>query len=81
MLAENWKVIRDEGLALLNDVTGAFELEAEDLRDKGEWRQFTLYRQGKYPYVFMRVIILCGSYMYKHYQAKYCTFYLTDACM
>ena len=40
-------MIRDEGLAQLNDTTGAFELEAEDLRDKGEWRQFTLYRQGK----------------------------------
>jgi len=47
MLAENWKVIRDEGLAQLNDVTGAFELESEDLSHTGEWRQFTLYRQGK----------------------------------
>ncbi|KAI0237911.1 Aspartyl/asparaginyl beta-hydroxylase [Lamellibrachia satsuma] len=46
LLEENWEVIRDEGLAQLNDTTGAFELEAEDLRDKGEWRQFTLYRQG-----------------------------------
>ncbi|KAK2177803.1 hypothetical protein NP493_579g02002 [Ridgeia piscesae] len=46
MLAENWKVIRDEGLAQLNDVTGAFELESEDLSHTGEWRQFTLYRQG-----------------------------------
>ena len=69
MLAENWKVIRDEGLAQLNDATGAFELESEDLRHTGEWRQFTLYRQGKYPNVFMHVIILCGSYTYKHYQA------------
>ena len=45
-LEENWKVIRDEGVAILNQATGGFEVEDENLREKGDWRQFTLYSRG-----------------------------------
>jgi aspartate beta-hydroxylase len=45
-LEENWKVIRDEGVAALKSV-GAFQDEAENLRDVGDWKQFELYARGK----------------------------------
>lgn len=45
-LEANWEVIRNEALAILNEETGSFQLEAESLRDTGEWRQFTLYQRG-----------------------------------
>ena len=34
MLAENWQIIRDEGLAQL-DASGAFRPEEENLRESG----------------------------------------------
>ncbi|GFR68195.1 aspartate beta-hydroxylase [Elysia marginata] len=46
-LKENWKAIRDEGLAQLNAKTGAFQPEDENLRDTGDWKQFTLFQQGR----------------------------------
>ena len=46
MLAENWQIIRDEGLAQL-DASGAFRPEEENLRESGDWKQFTLYQQGQ----------------------------------
>lgn len=47
MLEQNWEAIRDEGLANMEDtVKGAFRLEEERLREKGTWKQFTLYQQG-----------------------------------
>ena len=46
VLESHWKEIRDEGLANLNE-KGLFEVEAEDLRDTGDWKQFTLYTQGR----------------------------------
>ena len=46
VLESHWKEIRDEGLANLNE-KGLFEIEAEDLRDTGDWKQFTLYTQGR----------------------------------
>ena len=49
MLESHWKEIRDEGLANLNE-KGLFEVEAEDLRDTGDWKQFTLYTQGTLYY-------------------------------
>ena len=47
MIAQHWKEIRDEGLSNLNE-KGLFVFEAEDLTDKGEWKQLTLYQQGLY---------------------------------
>lgn len=47
MLENNWKEIRDEGLAQLDQKTGAFIPEEENLRETGDWKQFTLYQRGK----------------------------------
>jgi len=47
MLEKNWKTIRDEGLANLDEKSGVFKPEEEDLRETGDWKQFTLYQQGK----------------------------------
>ena len=47
MLEENWQAIRDEGLAQMDAKTGGFVLEDEDLRETGDWKQFTLYVQGR----------------------------------
>ncbi|TDG47046.1 hypothetical protein AWZ03_006483 [Drosophila navojoa] len=45
-LQQNWRSIRNEALALLN-VEGNFQLEAEQLRDTGNWQQFELYARGQ----------------------------------
>ncbi|KAL4217936.1 hypothetical protein ACF0H5_022675 [Mactra antiquata] len=47
MLEKNWETIRDEGLSLLDQKTGGFLPEEENLREKGDWKQFTLYQRGK----------------------------------
>ncbi|KAF5281130.1 hypothetical protein FQR65_LT02996 [Abscondita terminalis] len=44
-LEQNWKVIRDEGMSLLN-TEGLFKMESEDLREVGDWKQFELYARG-----------------------------------
>jgi aspartate beta-hydroxylase len=46
-IEKKWKVIRDEGLALLDLKSGGFLLEDENLRESGVWNQFTLYARGK----------------------------------
>ncbi|KAG8133639.1 hypothetical protein E2320_011450, partial [Naja naja] len=46
-LEKNWKVIRDEGLAVMDRSKGLFLPEDENLREKGDWSQFTLWQQGK----------------------------------
>ena len=43
----NWEIIRDEGLANMDIAKGAFVPEDENLREKGEWKQFTLFQRGK----------------------------------
>ena len=47
MLEKNWKVIREEGLANMDLKSGTFVPEEENLRDTGEWHQFTLYQRGR----------------------------------
>ena len=47
ILEKNWKTIREEGLAQFNSETGSFVPEEENLRDTGEWKQLTLYQQGR----------------------------------
>ncbi|KAK3926130.1 Aspartyl/asparaginyl beta-hydroxylase [Frankliniella fusca] len=46
---EHWKEIRSEGLAILetHSKTSAFKDEAENLRDKGVWKQLELYARGQ----------------------------------
>ena len=46
-IEEKWKIIRKEGLAVLDSKTGDFLLEDEGLREKGDWHQFTLYSRGR----------------------------------
>ncbi len=46
LLEANWKVIRDEGVAILDAKTGSFMPEAEGISEKGDWKHFTLFQQG-----------------------------------
>nr|XP_033789331.1 aspartyl/asparaginyl beta-hydroxylase isoform X2 [Geotrypetes seraphini] len=46
-LERNWKLIRDEGLAVMDKAKGLFIPEEENLREKGDWSQYTLWQQGK----------------------------------
>lgn len=45
-LANNWRLVRDEGLAVLGE-DGYFIDESENLRDKGYWKQFDLFSRGQ----------------------------------
>ncbi|XP_064551834.1 aspartyl/asparaginyl beta-hydroxylase isoform X5 [Drosophila montana] len=45
-LQRNWRAIRAEALALLSG-QGNFQLEAEQLRDTGNWQQYELYARGQ----------------------------------
>lgn len=44
-LERNFKAIREEGLAVMKS-RGLFQDEAENLRDKGDWKQFELFARG-----------------------------------
>uniref|UniRef100_A0A8C8EWK0 Aspartate beta-hydroxylase n=1 Tax=Oncorhynchus tshawytscha TaxID=74940 RepID=A0A8C8EWK0_ONCTS len=46
-LERNWRTIRDEALSVMDQTTGLFVPEEENLREKGEWGQFTLWQQGE----------------------------------
>ncbi|XP_040210196.1 aspartyl/asparaginyl beta-hydroxylase isoform X3 [Rana temporaria] len=46
-LEANWKIIRDEGLAVMDKTKGLFVPEDENLREKGDWSQYTLWQQGR----------------------------------
>ncbi|XP_074656499.1 aspartyl/asparaginyl beta-hydroxylase-like isoform X2 [Tubulanus polymorphus] len=45
LLEDNWKLIRDEGLKNMDVKKGAFVSEEENLRETGDWKQFTLWAQ------------------------------------
>uniref|UniRef100_A0AAR2IV60 Un-named hu7910 n=1 Tax=Pygocentrus nattereri TaxID=42514 RepID=A0AAR2IV60_PYGNA len=47
MLERNWMTIRDEALAVLDTSSGLFLPEDENLRETGNWGQFTLWQQGR----------------------------------
>ncbi|XP_076829726.1 aspartyl/asparaginyl beta-hydroxylase isoform X5 [Brachyhypopomus gauderio] len=47
MLEQNWKTIRDEALTVLDAKSGHFLPEDENLRETGDWGQFTLWQQGR----------------------------------
>lgn len=47
LLKENWKTIRDEGLSQLDEKTGGFIPESENLKEKGDWKQYVLYIRGQ----------------------------------
>lgn len=46
-MERNWKLIRDEGLTVMDKAQGLFLPEDENLREKGDWSQFTLWQQGE----------------------------------
>lgn len=46
VLKNNYKLIRDEGLSVLNE-KGYFQDESENLRDTGDWKQFELFARGQ----------------------------------
>ncbi|KAI7813763.1 putative aspartyl/asparaginyl beta-hydroxylase [Triplophysa rosa] len=46
-LERNWMTIRDEVLSVLDRNSGQFQPEDENLREKGDWGQFTLWQQGR----------------------------------
>ncbi|KAF4803191.1 Aspartyl/asparaginyl beta-hydroxylase [Turdus rufiventris] len=49
-LEKNWKLIRDEGLAVMDKKRSLFLPEDENLREKGDWSQFTLWQQAVSKY-------------------------------
>lgn len=55
MLERNWLTIRDEALSVLDRNSGLFLPEDENLRETGDWGQFTLWQQGR------KVASSCGS--------------------
>ncbi|CAL8294105.1 unnamed protein product [Lota lota] len=46
-LERSWKAIREEVLAVMDLKTGLFIPEEENLRERGEWGQYTLWQQGR----------------------------------
>lgn len=46
-LEQNWETIRTEALTQLNKKQNAFVSEDENLREKGEWKEFALFVRGK----------------------------------
>lgn len=47
MLERNWLTIREEALSVLDSNSGQFLPEDENLRETGNWGQFTLWQQGR----------------------------------
>ena len=47
VLEDNWEIIRDEGLKQINNETGLFEAESENLREFGDWKQLIVYYKGR----------------------------------
>lgn len=43
-LERNWKLIRDEGFVVMDEIKGFFLFEDENLREKGDWSQFILWQ-------------------------------------
>ncbi|KAM4606302.1 aspartyl/asparaginyl beta-hydroxylase [Polymixia lowei] len=46
-LERNWRSILEEGLAVMDQGTNLFIPEEENLRERGQWGQYTLWQQGR----------------------------------
>ncbi|KAI6660025.1 Aspartyl/asparaginyl beta-hydroxylase [Oopsacas minuta] len=46
-LEKSWRTILSEAEAILDEERGIFEPEDEGLTDTGDWKQYTLYQQGR----------------------------------
>ncbi|XP_077952520.1 aspartyl/asparaginyl beta-hydroxylase isoform X19 [Gasterosteus aculeatus] len=71
-LERNWKTIRDEALAVMDQKTGSFVPEEENLRERGEWGQYTLWQQGKKVGNACRDVPKTCSLLEKHSEATGC---------
>ncbi|XP_013780790.1 aspartyl/asparaginyl beta-hydroxylase-like [Limulus polyphemus] len=47
LLEKNWKIIKNEALAILNEQQSGFRPESEGLRDTGDWKQFEMFARGQ----------------------------------
>ncbi|XP_055704081.1 aspartyl/asparaginyl beta-hydroxylase isoform X2 [Phlebotomus papatasi] len=68
----NWKLIRDEGMKLL-DQEGFFVDEAENLREKGDWKQFDLFVKGQKIVKHCQKAPLTCNIMESFPAARFCT--------
>ncbi|KAM8823293.1 aspartyl/asparaginyl beta-hydroxylase-like isoform 6-T6 [Spinachia spinachia] len=71
-LERNWKTIRDEALAMMDQKTGSFVPEEENLRERGEWGQYTLWQQGKKVGNACQGVPKTCSLLEKHSEATGC---------
>ena len=46
-LESSWRIILAEARSILDEERGVFEPEEEGLTDTGDWKQYTLYQQGR----------------------------------
>ncbi|KAG2458016.1 ASPH hydroxylase, partial [Polypterus senegalus] len=65
-LERNWRMIRDEALAVMDSESGMFLPEDENLREKGEWGQFTLWQQGKTMEYIKYSVMHPGTHVWPH---------------
>ncbi|XP_058473327.1 aspartyl/asparaginyl beta-hydroxylase isoform X6 [Solea solea] len=72
MLEKNWRTIRDEALAVMDQNTGLFVPEEENLREKGEWGQYTLWQQGRKAGNVCQNVPKTCSMMERHPEATGC---------
>lgn len=47
ILIDNWQNIRAEGMNVLNETQNLFTNETENLKDIGDWKQYTLFARGQ----------------------------------
>ncbi|XP_076349788.1 aspartyl/asparaginyl beta-hydroxylase-like [Tachypleus tridentatus] len=56
LLEKNWKIIKNEALAILNEQQSGFRPESEGLRDTGDWKQFEMFARGQ---KFAKIVTRC----------------------
>uniref|UniRef100_A0A9J7YNT4 Un-named hu7910 n=1 Tax=Cyprinus carpio carpio TaxID=630221 RepID=A0A9J7YNT4_CYPCA len=63
MLERNWLTIRDEALSVLDSNSGQFLPEDENLRETGDWGQFTLWQ---FTNKFLFSVMQAGTHVWPH---------------
>ncbi|KAL2085294.1 hypothetical protein ACEWY4_018614 [Coilia grayii] len=71
-LERNWMTIRDEALSVMNASSGLFVAEDENLREKGDWGQFTLWQQGRKAAAACRSVPKTCALMERYPEATGC---------
>ncbi|XP_066536471.1 aspartyl/asparaginyl beta-hydroxylase isoform X2 [Hoplias malabaricus] len=72
MLEKNWMTIRDEALAVLDSRSGLFLPEDENLRETGDWGQFTLWQQGRKAGISCKSVPKTCALMERYPEATSC---------